>query len=59
MQLADKYKVVDNYEKLSDKQNTIVPNDSITLAHQYLLAKLDLASDTRESDTQSRPDSKN
>lgn len=39
-------KVVDNYEKLFEEQRTLDPNESVTLAHHHLSAKVNSASTT-------------
>lgn len=39
--------IVHNFERLSEEQKTLVPNDSFKLAKQYLEVKLDLAIPTR------------
>lgn len=37
---VDKFKFVENYEKLSVKQKTLIPDMSVTPARHYLQAKL-------------------
>lgn len=59
VQLANMRKIVDNYEELSDEQKNIVPNESVTLARQYLSMKSELGSTTHNGENQLRTESKN
>lgn len=52
IQLADMQTVVQIYEKLSEEQETLLPNESVTFASHYLSAKLYLVTTARESETQ-------
>lgn len=51
-------KVVENFEKFIEEQNTIIASEKVKLARQYLPENLDLASSARESKTKPGSESK-